>query len=231
MAPNQPFQVDVHCSPEIQEAVGLRKATCEVPRTGDKTRPGEHNYNQNSSWCIQDSFTTEGASTIWNMIPPEKRNAPADKHEAYQLALLAKNANKKPSSGVRKLIPDCDAKRFGTTFYITPGSGLFEGFRASHKLISFVYTNMDDNSREKWYNLTGREQFEWYRTWERAGRTHLRVPNETIGLRGTDLNRIKSQSDLNDAMIFSPSLGRRRRPTNHPVTQNDWDEVVNRLFD
>lgn len=231
MAPNQPFQVDVDCSPEIQEAVGLRKAMCETPRVGDKTRPGEHNYNQNSSWCIQDSFTTEGASTLWGMVSPEKKNAPADKHEAYQLALLAKNANKKPSSAVRKLVPDCEKKGFGTTFYIAPGSGLFEGFRASHKFIAFLFANMDDNACEKWYNMTGREQYEWYRAWERAGRTHLRTPDKTIGLRGTDLNRIKTQADLNNAMIFSPSLGRRNRPTGHAVTQDEWDDIRKRLYD
>lgn len=90
---------------------------------------------------------------------------------------------------------------------------------------------MDDVAREKWYNLTGREQYEWYRAWERANRTHLRAGAETKGLRGTDLSRITTQAELNTAMTFSPSLSRRERPTGHLVTQHDWDEVRNRLFD
>ena len=227
----QPFNVDTHCTPEIQDAVGLRKAMCEVPRVGDKTCPGEQSYNQNSSWCISDTFTKDGARVLWNMITPARKNAPANREAAYWLALLAKIAERDPTPGMLDEIPNAGDKSFGVKFYVAPGSPLFEGFRSSHKFIAFVFTNMDDNSRVKWYNLTGREQYEWYRAWERAGRTHLAAPNETIGLHGTDLNRITNQAELNAAMLFSPSLGRRTRPANHAVTQHDWDEVRQRLFD
>ena len=226
----QPFNVDVHCSPEIQEAVGLRKAMCEVPRVGEKTRPGEQNYHQNSSWCLSETFTTDGARTIWNMIPDARKNNPGNRNTAYQLALLAKNANVDPTPGMTRLIPNAADKGFGQSFYVAPGSGLFEGLRASHRFISFVHTNQDDISREKWFNMTGREQFEWYRAWERAGRTHLRNEAETNGLRGTDLGRITTRQELNNAMVLSPSLGRRGRPNGHAVNQNDWDEITARLF-
>lgn len=226
----QPFNADIHCTPEIQEAVGLRKATCEVPRVGEKTRPGEQNYNQNSSHCVSETFTTAGARTIWNLIPAAAKNNPHDANVARHLALLANNANVEPTPGIIALVPRAADKSFGTKFYIAPGSGLFEGMRASHRFIAFVYVNMDDNVREKWYNLTGREQFEWYRAWERANRTHLRNAAATKGLRGTDLRRITTTAELGAVLTRSPSLGRRERPTGHPINQNDWNGVVRRLF-
>lgn len=225
------FNTDTHCTTEIQIAVGLRKAHCDLPRIGDKTCPGDMSHDMNSCWCVQDSFTTQGATTLWNTIPQATKNQPPNAHVAYQLCLLAKIAGQDATPRMRHFVPNFDRANFGKTFYVAPGSALFEGFRASHRFIAFLFVNMDDVARVKWYNMTGREQYEWYRAWERAGRTHTRVTNETDGLKGTDLARITTQAELTAAMIRSPSLGRRHRPNGHAIIQADWDETVQRLFD
>ena len=88
---------------------------------------------------------------------------------------------------------------------------------------------MDDGHRVKWYNLTGREQYEWYDAYNRSNKTHLRNEAETRGLRGTNLNDITDQVSLVAAMDRSPSLAH-RHPHAHVIPQHQWNDVVQDLF-
>ena len=115
------------------------------------------------------------------------------------------------------------------TYYVTTGNPLFTGKPGCNKFISFVYLNMDDGFRVKWYNLTGREQYEWYRAYERSNGTHLRNVAETRGLRGTNVNDITDQVSLTRAMENSPSLAT-RYPQGHVISPQEWDDVRVNLF-
>ena len=95
---------------------------------------------------------------------------------------------------------------------------------------------MDTGHRVKWYNMTGREQWEWYDAWVDQDQTHLRVESETRGLIGTDPGRILTIQALNMAMDRSPSLAG-RRPANlifadgNALTDQEWNSaVVRQLF-
>jgi len=71
--------------------------------------------------------------------------------------------------------------------------------------------------------MTGREQCEWIERWVKLGRPHLRMPNETLGLRGTDPGRITSEK-LVAALEVSPTLARRDRPTG--VSDEEWNTAT-----
>ena len=85
---------------------------------------------------------------------------------------------------------------------------------------------MDPRHRVQWPDLTGREQYEWFECWERAGRTHLRMANATRGLRGTDLDRLTTVHNVQAAMANSPSLAT-RRPAQHRINEDDWANAAN----
>lgn len=80
--------------------------------------------------------------------------------------------------------------------------------------------NMDPGHECKWYNMTGLEQYEWFRKYCEGGKTDARLAN-TVGLRGTDLSHLDSQEALHAAAVYSPSLSR-RRPDNHPIDAASW---------
>ena len=79
---------------------------------------------------------------------------------------------------------------------------------------------MDPGHEVKWYNMTGLEQYEWFRKYCEGGKTDAWLAN-TVGLRGTDLSRLDTQASLNAAMAYSPSLSR-RRPANHAIAAGNW---------
>jgi len=72
--------------------------------------------------------------------------------------------------------------------------------------------------------MTGREQHEWFERWVKLGRPYLRMPAATLGLRGTDPERITSAEQLVTALEVSPTLARRDRPTN--VSDEEWNTAT-----
>jgi hypothetical protein len=111
--------------------------------------------------------------------------------------------------------------------YCAPGSIQFTGIQNAKKFISFLHTNMDNGSRVKWYDMTGRQQWEWYQAWLTSGQTHLRTENNTRGLKGTDLTVLVTVEQIRAAMVLSPSLARSPKP-NH-ILQYRWNEARNGL--
>ena len=220
------FDSAIHVSQQVQVIVGLRSASCDVPRQGDRTAVGQTGYDTMSSRSHMTPFTENEATIIWRMIPAATRTAPGNAEEAAALYKLARNAARGPPEEVTDMLPNGRLPTYPDTFYISPGSPLFTGKIVSNKFISFLFRNMDNGHRVLWYDLTGREQFEWYTCWTLVDRTWLRMEVETRGLRGTDLNRITNAAALQAAMVTSPTL-RNRQPAHHPVA--DWNGVARNL--
>ena len=174
------------------------------------------------------------AAAAWLSITQAMKDNPASVGQAKFIIRMAKRMLQPLPEGCTDLLaaqqPVITLDSLdGITYYVTTGNPLFTGKPGCNKLISFVYLNMDDGFRIKWRNLTGREQYEWYRAYDRCNGTHLRVAAETRGLRGTNINAITDQASLTRAMENSPSLARRRSP-NHIIPQHEWDDVRMDLF-
>ena len=108
------------------------------------------------------------------------------------------------------------------TYYWSPGGPLDSGLKLSLKFISFLYQNQADGLRVKWYDLTGREQFEWYNAWVANSKTHRKVAIGNVrGLRGTDLTTITTEAELREALLVSPSAIH-RRPNGHTHSVDTW---------
>ena len=143
--------------------------------------------------------------------------------------MLAIQANLAIPDGCRDPNHDGDEDPLGITFVLSPGSPLFNNRRQSAKFIAFLYANQDGGHQVSWSEMTGREQYEWFEAWERSGRSHARMEQETRGLRGTDIfTRITTRQELDAALGVSPSLSRRApdAQANHQVAANEWDEAV-----
>ena len=86
---------------------------------------------------------------------------------------------------------------------------------------------MDDAHRVVWQDLTGLQQFEWYRAWTSTDGTHLRNVPATNGLRGTDPARLNA-TNIEAAILRSPSL-RDRRPPAAVITNAAFDQAQARV--
>ena len=223
------FRSETHCTEQIQEAVGLRVVSVELPRQGDKSRVGQRGPTINSSWNHMEPLPEDAALIIWNMVPDVRKANPNGLAEARALSRMAQNAGRRTPNECQEMLEAAgepiDVEIMTT--YISPGGILFRGKRDSNRFISFVYLNMDDDERIKWANLTGREQYEWFHVWDIQGRPYLRMEAETRGLAGTSLNRVVTAADLRAAIQRSPSVIDRERPNGHPVPQAQWAQVRN----
>ena len=223
------FNARVHANPDIQAAVGLNVVVCDPPARGNRTCLGQMGPNQLSSMSVQQTFTTEQAGCILNMIPDASKDDPPDDLTRESIAKLALQAGQNVPDGCQ-VDDDDEEDPLHISFIITPGSPILQNKKQANKLISYVFMNQDNAHRVLWADMTGREQYEWVNSWERSGRSHVRQEGLTRGLRGTDLvGRITDRAQLQAALGNSPSL-RRRRPDGHPnLTVNDWDEIARQL--
>ena len=205
--------------------IGLNNPNCPRIRKGEQTRLGEMGDDIMCSMAIQAPMPKEAAEIVWASIPEEKRNKPDNKAQADAFAYIGKFAEATLPDGLCQLMDD---KHKGVEYYSTPGSPFIRGLKDSRNFPTFVWNNMDVGARIKWYNMTGAEQYEWYDAYETNSYTDQRVAN-TVGLRGTEVKRIKSPDALKEAFDRSPSLMRRTRPDGHPLTVQQW-ETTRRLF-
>lgn len=224
-----PFNHRRHASQQIQQTVGLFVANCEAPRIGDRTREGAHGHNIISCTAHQQALTEAHALLLFNMIPNAIKDNPNNGEAAKAISLLAQNARQATPQGCQPAIGNGEAQPGPLTYYMAPGSPLFTGKTHGSKFIAFLHENMDLNHRVRWYDLTGREQYEWYSCWNNLGRPYRRIANETRGLRGTDLADLTDVASVTVAMARSPSLSR-RRPVAHAVPNAAWDDVARALF-
>ena len=232
-----PFVEREHASRNIQEDVGLFVANCRVPRSGDRSANGEQGCNINSSKARMKAFNSGQALRLWNLIPDDAKNDPADLETAQDLSLLAAMAGEPTPQGVQEMTGR-RADTANVDFYWTPGGAIQEGLTDSSKFISFLNLNVDQETRVAWSDLTGREQFEWVDVWKACDKTHERREAHTLGLRGTNLNRIQDVAGVREAMARSPSLAIRVNenaqdltgviPANHVVQEDDWTGAAQR---
>ena len=222
------FNVDTDCTMAIQIAVGLYKVSCNVPRNGDRTTTGECGYNFNSSVAHMEPFNKDDAQRIWEWIPQQHKDTPANANIAMTVAKAANISGNFMPNGCRTHLTQRAVTSSTTAFYITPGGFFIKGVRDSHKFIAFLYTNMDVGHRVKFYDMTGQEQYEWHECWCRNAKTHLRVEPQTRGLRGTNLGRITDVQGLEAALVRSPSASR-RRPATHALNEQVWVGTARRL--
>ena len=226
-----PFDPAVHANREIQRAVGLEEPRVAVPRLGDRTRVTATDYNLWNCFVHMAPLTQEQARTIWRLIPNVRRNNPTNLQEATALTILRNMCGWLPNPGCIAMIgEDTEIDDIINHFYLTPGASLFKNRTEAPKFIAFLNVNMDDGHNEKWYNMTGREQFEWFQAWISEEKTHQRREAATRGLRGTDPARITDEGNLRVVMARSPTLAR-RIPDAHPtINAAGWNNVVRDLF-
>ena len=227
--PNAAFDATLHCTHGIQEIVGLREPMVAPTRIGDRTRAGMTGYDVVGVHVHMQPPTRLQANDIWDQVPNEVKDDPPNARVANALAVLANNAGVRvPDAIANVAIPRVrDNTVTAVTHYCAPGSIQFTGLLNAKKFIAFLHANMDDGSRIKWYDMTGRQQWEWYQAWLNSAQTHLRTENNTRGLKGTDLTVLVNVDQLRDAMLRSPSLARYPKP-NH-IPQNRWNAARNGL--
>ena len=211
----------------VQREVGMHSPNCEIPRHGDRTREGLSGYDRVSCNSHATPFSRDTARAIWAAVDPTFKNHPVDAFQARSLIHLAQVADRPIPEGCATAVGN-DVPPLPVTYYNHPGGPIILGKHIANRFITFIYRNMDNGHRVKWYNLTGREQWEWYEAFLRCGETHVRNEAETHGLRGTDLGRITTVAQLHQAGQRSPGSVR-QRPANHPIAQQAWD-VARNLF-
>ena len=222
-----PFLASRDCTLAIQRIVGLRKQNCETPRAGDRSRIGEPGYDINTCNAYMQSLSNTQATIIWGLIPDAAKNNPADANAAVAISLMAQNAGQGTPNACARLLPNGQANAPNIVYCVSPGSPIYIGKDGMTRFISFLYTNMDEGHRVKWYDLTGREQYEWFECWSNHGRGYQRI-QETVGLCGTNLNRITTVAALTAATMRSPSL-KDCRPAGHPIPAGQWTNVARNL--
>jgi len=206
---------------EVKQDVGIFPSSVAVPRAGGRTAHGVQNHYSVCAKTLQQGYSTAEALAIWNGVPAGMKNAPATDTIARAVAKLAINA--------RVPIPQGCLDRLGgvthapkSYFYVaTLGTPIIMGELRAKKFIVFIHRNMDDNYRERWYDLTGREQCEWYKAFEACQFNHVRNVERTRGLRGTNISLLTTTQQLAEAAQISPSIVL-RRPQTHPVPAANW---------
>jgi len=211
---------------EVQRAVGLFRANIQVPRRGNRSCEGESGDSIITARAHENRIPEAAALLLLNVIPDDVKDDPGNPDLANAIGLLSENANRAIPDGCADLLTDGRVQSSTISFYWTPAGPIVEGIAGSNKFICFLYRNMDHGHRVKWYNLTGREQWEWYRCWIRCGKVHTRREAESRGLNGTNLHRIENRQELEAALTNSASLADRRRPSGHTIERRQWDTAV-----
>jgi len=230
MMADAPFNAAIHVTAYVHEQVGLHLANCDTPRDGDRTNSGVPQGHANTScFAHMKPLSTAEAARVVAMIAPEHKTQPESVADATIIAKLARNGRVGIPTACQDRLPDGDVEAAQIAYYWSPGSPLCEGKTPSSKFIAYIYANQDDGHRVIWCELTGREQFEWFNSWNARGRTHERREEFTRGLRGTNLARVDSVDELRTALLQSPSLSR-HRPADHDISAAEWSGLVRDLF-
>ena len=218
-----------HCSKRIQEIVGLLAMSNSGPRQNDSAMVGEMDCKTNSSIIHYAAMPANYAEIALSAIPQETKNNPGTAEMATAIGFAQVSI---PQGCVPLLTGGKPAVEANVaTCYISPGSPIFKGKVASNRLILYLFQNMHPDHRVKWYDMTGREQFEWYDAWVKSNKGFEvdPSPENVLGLRGTDVNNtITTEEILTTAISKHPSLGG-RRPNGHVIPKDTWNGVARRL--
>lgn len=211
---------------EIEAAVGLCKPQCDAPRSGCRTFIGMQNYDMISCRAHMQPLSTDDAKRLYAALPNAVKDSPVDVTMARSVALLAFNAGYNPQPGCAAMLPD-DVGIDKMTYYMSPGGIIFINKKDAPKFIAFLYCNMSEGHRVKWFDLTGRKQYEWFECWDDNGCPFQELaPALTLGFRGTDLGQITT-ADMAQAAIQRSPTARGRRPEGHAIGQAAWINAAN----
>ncbi len=226
-----PFRIDEDCSRKVCANIGLYQPNSREPRDGDAVRVGERGDDIVTCVTHKSPIPQPLAQILYNRLPDAMKNTPADINEAIAVAHLAWHADVALPNPCRDLIRHAgQTLPVGVTYYCSPGSPIINGKNEACRFISFIHKNTVRRYRTQWCDMTGSEQFEWYKAWVDAGKTHDRLINQTgvLGLRGTDISLITSQAQLTSALERSPSVAR-RRPVTHRLSAAVWGTTCRQL--
>jgi len=225
------FDMKKHCTRSIQHNVGLYEPSGSGPRPGDGARGTEQSDDVICAQIHAGTMEREHAKFIWDSVSNDVKTGPTNTDQAMSIATLARLAGEETPDECRAMLDTAGIPLpNGWTYYWTPGSPIeTSGKQKSAKFISFVNRNMEPDLRVKWYNLSGREQFEWFKAWVTNDRTHDKVePAKVLGLRGTNVTTLDSVERLRVALVVSPSLVQ-RRPADHTITAEEWTNTARTL--
>ena len=223
-----PFNVKQHVTAHVERMVGMSKANITIPRKGDRTKEGENACDMMCSFGLMSGFTKQEGLTLWDTIEDNAKDAPPDVATAKIISKVAQIADVATPQGCLDELQNEEEEPDPVVCLLCPGSPMFFGKKISAKFISYLYLNMDPQTRVKWPDLTGREQYEWYEAWLRSGRGYERDVVNTRGLCGTDMGRIPDLPALETAMTHAASVAK-RRPDNHVIGEDVWSDAARRL--
>jgi len=215
----------------LQTRVGLTEVNLGAIRRTEHHHVGQFDYCINGGVTHQQGLTEARAEAVFQLIPVAVRNTPPNADAAHGIGQIALMAGRSVPDGCEAFLRTAGAqvRPEKCSDYLTPGGFFFTTKRDTNTFIVFLDNNQDEGHRVVWYDMTGREQFEWYEAFLAAGKTHNRVAL-TVGLRGTNLARLVTRAQVQAALLRSPSLSR-RRPAHHVVPNHQWpDPVVRNLF-
>jgi len=213
----------------VQEETGMLPSDVGVIRGADRSAQGTGAFYRTKAYKHQQGYTAEEARVLFAHLPVAYLNNPGTAVDAAAISKLAQNGGLPTPAACVAMLGGGEATQEALTYYAVPSGVIITGERNSKKFIVFVYNNMDEGHRVMWYDLTGREQFEWHAAFVKAARTHLRTENHTRGLRGTDIGQLTTVAMVTVALTISPSL-QYRRPDGHPIAAAQWPAARRRLF-
>lgn len=223
------FHRDIHNSANVLATVNLRPTDVAnfVPVLGPRTTESESGHNLVTTKAHNFNLPKWAALVIWEDLPEARKNNPNNFRRAMGYKMIAQAAGVEVPQSIEGQVPQPGHAEYQQTevLYVSPGSPIIAGSLEPRKLLSFIYCNSDVGWYCKWEKMTGREQYEWIFAWQECQKSYDRFAARTLGLRGTNPNRIQDQATLETCLTRSPSL-RSRRPANHNWTQAQWDAVV-----
>jgi len=225
----------VELTARMEARVGLQAAAPGAIRRSDRTATSTMGDNLTGGYNHQQGMAQGPAAALFNKLPAMLKNHPGDTDTAIAISQLAQYAQQPTPDGCAAYFTRHHvAPPAASTIYVAPGGFIFDCVTHSNNFIRFLDANQDNGHRVRWRMMTGMEQMEWYRAFERCQHTHLRVPHETLGLRGTNIHLLTTRNELHQAAEeIAPSLLTPTRipapADNHPVDAQQWRHVRRNL--
>ncbi len=220
------FRPNTDCRRYVCQRVGLYLPTTQAPREDDNVRFGEEGCDVVACVAHVSPIRQDLAQALFAALPDDFKTDPQTIEAAEAVAVLALYADRQCPQRAADVCNASNVRPTKLTYYCTPGSPILISKSDSGRLISFIFKNTTPHDRVKWYDMTGREQFEWYEAWKANGKTHdvTNNPDSVLGLRGTDISTISTADQLTAALTVSPTLAT-RRPADHTLDQPTWNNA------
>jgi len=228
MAAAYPPHVNV-LSSEMEARVGLARPNVGLLRRNKQSTTSILGDQLTGGHSHMQGMRVDPARALLDALPAALKDAPPDANIATAVSHLADYAGVPRPDGCVNFFPNAPVPIPAppkTTEYLTPGGIIFPNIVQAEDFIRFLDANMwGSPHRLHWWEMTGRERFEWYKAFVAAEYTPQRVEQFTLGLRGTDIDLITTPAQLRAAALRSPSLvseGREDERDAHPLANNHW---------